>query len=307
MKTYIFRKIFIFCIATLPLGAAAQDVINYFSVAGDVRLPVKVSSSIGSFTISHNNTRVDGHISWLTAYDGQGRRILDNTYDSWQVRTGQPTIRLYIFKTLYPTGTTSNGDYSSSSSNYNSQTDQTIQNGIQSVGGSLIGGMTSVWAGSGYATNGYPNAQLQLGVSYAWGENVRGKLMLGDTMGFACWGGVGKDWLFNGKNKDMLLWNVGLGCYFTYDWFDEGDSDVTIGFTYGNAATWKDKVLLLEGSFSHFFGRSTRFGVLGGVGIGIGRINKWIDTAIDDDYDSKVNPTFAWDAHIGLAVKLWCE
>lgn len=285
----------------MPTYLCAQDVINYFSAESPVELPVTVRSSIGKFVVYHNNSRVDGNLSWVEAYDAKGRRIVDNTPDKTEIGTGKPTVRHYIFKSLY----SDNGTSSNSSSYSSNRTQQAVQHGIENVGGTIGRGVGRIWGGSGYSAEGYPNFQIGVGMSYAWGEFAYAKLLYGDSMGFACYGGVGKDWLFDGKNKRLMTWHAGVGFYIACDSFNDEDSDVTVGLTYGNSSAEHDKVLLLDGCYSLFFGKSKRFGLCAGGGLGIGKVNKFISTFTD--MDDSVNPSFMWDLRFGLTVKLWSE
>ncbi|MBR5102639.1 MAG: hypothetical protein IK092_05900, partial [Muribaculaceae bacterium] len=148
----------------------------------------------------------------------------------------------------------------------------------------------------------YPNFQLQAGASHMYGEFARAKLMLGGGNGFGLvlYGGMGKEFIFNVKNEKMLdhysghkrtPWHAGLGAFLITDEYDNS-SDLTFGITFTESPAVTNNALMLDLTWSKYFGENRRFGVFIGAGGGLGDMR---------DEDGK----FMWDVNIGIAFKLW--
>ena len=196
----IFRLYFSFMIMLLPqIVYAQQQIINYFSVGGDVCLPVTVKHSRGSFTFSSNEYRVDGPIDYVEAWDCQGRKILDTTPDGKGYTSkdkGTIFVYYYSFKTLYPQSSTQEEDgyegeseyYPPYQPNYSDSWDRLMQN---------VERKTKIYDPA------YPNLTLQAGLSNVYGEYFRAKACLGGRCCYVLYGGIGHDWLF--KPKILIL------------------------------------------------------------------------------------------------------
>lgn len=264
----------------------AQDqrqYINCFYVKGDVRLPVTVKHRGGQFTIYNNGEKYYGFIDFVEAYDGRGRKIVMPRLSNpgYSTDTSKPIVYEYVFEYLY-----------SDDIGYNNRDDS--DNRSHNYGSNLA--KAAQWR-SQIPLEGYPNVQLQLGASRLYGEFARLKWCAGGEGGFALYGGVGKDWLFDGEFKDKILWHGAMGYYGAFN----ENADFTIGVSYAQTAQFEDPILGLDGTFSFYFGSSTRFGFF--VGGGAGMTSPFGYITGDDPDDVR----FTWDANIGIAVKLWTE
>ena len=141
-------------------------------------------------------------------------------------------------------------------------------------------------------TDGYPCAQLQLGASHNYGEFARLKCCLGGLAGYMLYGGIGKEYVFDGINNDELLWHAGIG-YFA----NTGDGqDFTWSMNYANSPQARKGSLNMEFGYSWFFGDKQLYGVFAGAGFGI--------TEHDTDVE---RAKFLWNLEVGFAIKLWQE
>lgn len=286
-----------------PLTINAQDerqYINYFYVKGEVCLPVRIKHSGGEFYVYKNGERHDGALSYVEAWDCQNRHIISPTLanDGYSTDKSKPIIRNYTFEYLYPE---SNAEKVTSGEPEMT----TTQRAVVGVGSAIGSGVKSIWGGTGFAAEGYPNFQVGVGASRAYGEFARAKVCLGDEMGFAMYGGIGKEYLLDSDCKDRTAWHVGIGCYFMFESLDDEDSDLTIGLTYAGTPLQSGRILMLDGTYSIFFTRSKRIGLFGGCGLGIGKVNELLK---DWGYSwSEVGPNFIWDLNVGISIKLWSE
>ncbi len=150
--------------------------------------------------------------------------------------------------------------------------------------------------GSKIPVEGYPNFQLALGVSRAYGEFARLKWCSGGLFGFTLYGGVGKDWLFNGDNKDIMSWHAAWGIYAA----NGGKGDFTFAFSVAETPVVEGHSFGVDLTYSHFFGNDRKIGIFGGAGFAAGNL--------DESYkNSNVDPTFVWDIHFGVSFKLWSK
>ncbi len=287
------RKLFIlFLLATITNSMSAQQtIINYFSAGEDICTPVTVKTGrLGTFQVGHTPVVKYGDTGWVEAYDCQGRKILDNTPDrggGYSTDKSKPKEYEYIFTTLYPESSNNSNTYSNNNSSSYSSSNHNIGAGYA----------RAAQIRSQIPMDGYPNFQLQVGASRLYGEFARLKFCGGGEGGFAIYGGVGKDYLFKGEYDDRLLWHVAVGYYGTI-----GDaSDFTLGVSYAQTSQLYDKVMGLDGTFSFYFGDSTRFGVFIGGGAGVTSPFGYLTG--DDPDDVKLT----WDINVGIAFKLWTE
>lgn len=139
-------------------------------------------------------------------------------------------------------------------------------------------------------TDGYPCVQLQMGVSHNYGEFARLKCCFGGLAGLLLYGGIGKEFIFDGINKDELLWHVGIG-YFANT--NDGQ-DFTWSMNYANSPQARKGSLNMEFEYAWFFGDKQLYGVFAGAGFGI--------TEHDTDVEKA---KFLWNLEVGFAVKLW--
>lgn len=143
-----------------------------------------------------------------------------------------------------------------------------------------------------FETDGYPCVQLQLGASHTYGEFARLKWCMGGLAGYMLYGGIGKDYFFDGINKDETSWHIGMG-YFA----NTGDGqDFTWSMNYANSPLCKKGSLNMEFGYAWFFGDRQLYGVFAGGGFGI------------TEHDTnKKKAKILWNLEFGFAVKLWQE
>ncbi|MDE5987508.1 MAG: hypothetical protein K2H16_09585 [Prevotella sp.] len=279
----------------------AQDVINYFYMKDEVCPPVTLSTSDGTKVVN-NGDRIDGKISIYSATDCNGNKILDISSDKTSIRTGQPTVNEYIFSTLYPTTDNSAGSYSEdyyaepySNSSAGSDIGHTV---VESVN-KLAEGMGNMARNSSPAT-GYPYLALDLGISRMYGEFARLHCCLGGDAGFQLYGGIGKDWIFNGDNKDKMSWHAGLGYYMVLGYYEDQQFD--FGITYSETAVIAGGAITCDLGYRYFLGRARRLGFFGGMGFGVGNVKD----CFKERYENEKFPgKFVWDVQVGVCVKIF--
>ena len=139
----------------------------------------------------------------------------------------------------------------------------------------------------------YPGLHLYTGISKAYGEYARLRAAFNGVNVHA---GVGKDWLFDGINKDKLLWHAGLGGYYSFGGKDPW-GDILGSVTVAKTAAWENVSLMLDCDFTYWFGRWRRVGCYCGAGAGFADIK---DFGKQDGHGTK----FAWNLEFGLCFRL---
>lgn len=270
----------------------AQDVINYFEVGDEIATPVTIHTSKGEFTIV-GGEMIEGNLYGITAYDVFGNKILENTPYKTDIKTGQPTIRYYSFRSLYP---------SSEEASEEIEEYENSQNSYKNNNYGLDGGSWGTQLGNNMNNavdraiiipmRGYPNLQVRTGYSIQFGEIIGLKAQLGGMGGYNLAGGIGKN-LFN-NNQDDLSWYAEVGWYGG-DEYNDVSFDVILGNNFNS-----DLLLaaLLEYSYYFDIGRSPRLGVYvsGQYGLFVGQRMTSFSSFI---YNA------AWDFKIGLTYKLF--
>lgn len=262
------------------LAAAAQGVIVKIEL-GDVEVPLKVRTSEGTYTVSSDRTYYR-NLTVYSATDAYGRDVPMSS--STSNRTGQATVRTYRFSGAY--GNAPSGNDYSESYDYTPRSRERSERRYPPLPPPVD-------------IDGYPNVQLALGLSRAYGEYARVKLCLGGDRGFILYGGTGKDWVFNGKNKDKLSWHVGVGYYTAFEY---SGHELTSGFSYAETPVTKGGALNFDMGYTHFFGDREVFGLFGGLGLGVGNLKDYFKS-IGEMEGAKLK--FVWDIQIGIAFKLW--
>ena len=275
--------------------AFSQNVIVKINIGGEVVSPVTLSTSKGKIIVDGSAT-FNENISIYSGTDALGRQIVAPLGNS-KIATGKPTVREYNIKTVYKPNNEDDEivDYSSGyendgNRNITGSVTKTITSGADKFIDTAIDGIN-------YKTDGYPNAQLALGISRVYGEFARLKLCLGGAGGFTLYGGIGKDLLFNSENSDVTAWHAGIGWYLSSD----ENKDFTIGLCYSETPVVDRGALMADLSYSYFFGSKMLFGIFGGGGIGLGKIK---DMTVDEEGNTK-GGKFLWDLNIGIAIRLW--
>lgn len=297
------KLMFVLCVSCFIYVAAAQSEINHFAVGSNICTPVKVKTSRGDLFYLYGEERtIVGRITWVEAWDCEGRKIMDLTPDRKSFSSGKPSEYWYVFNTLYPqedNRKTDNSNSSTSSSSYRSS---------DASFGSSVGTAISTWItrGSGGSySKGYPNFQFNVGLSRAYGEFARLRWYTGGDQGFLLYGGIGKDWLLNGDNKDITSWHIGLGGYGEL----RGDyEDIAIGISMCETPIVKGGALMLDVLYSYYFDKGTRFGVFAGGGIGVGNLRS-VKTVKRNgrEHTDWSHAKFLWDVSVGVSLKLWVD
>ncbi|MEG1538534.1 MAG: hypothetical protein RR383_01140 [Muribaculaceae bacterium] len=130
--------------------------------------------------------------------------------------------------------------------------------------------------------DGFPYLSAEAGYSMFSGVNTRLRYRGGKYGGFSIFAGIGKEFIFNPKNKDCLTWNVGLS--FNLE-------NVGLNFSFGETPLSYNYGLLIDLSYEYFF---SNWGIIVNGGIGFGDIEK-------------SNPDTFWSLGIGVAFKLWSK
>lgn len=275
--------------------AFSQDVIVRINIGGEVQSPVTLSTSKGTVIVDGSATFYE-NISIYNGKDALGRDIIVPLGES-SIATGQSTLREYNIDAIYKTlnDNEDNVEHSYGNEDYGNKNNyESVGNTVNSTIDKFIDTAIEVM---GVKTYGYPNGQLALGISRVYGEFARLKLCLGGVGGTTLYGGIGKDLFFNCKNNDVIAWHAGLGFYIS----DEENKDFTIGICYSETPVIDNGALMVDLTYSYFFGRKMIFGIFGGGGIGMGKVN---EMTVDEEGNTK-GGKFLWDLNIGIAVRLW--
>lgn len=274
----------------------AQDVICIFKVGGNICEPVTLKTSNGNYSVIGSIT-IKRNLSWFEAFDCNGNKIV-NPFPAVSTGTNKPTVRTYKLETVYKSSKSSYDEaYNQKEQpeyDIDRQERSSIENTMSNIGNTMN---AAAVRGMSMHAAGYPNLTLALGISRMYGEFARLKACLGGGGGFILYGGVGKDWIFNGSNKDKLSWHTGLGYYGSWGMDDEQEFD--LGITVSETSACPGYALSLDLAYSYYFGSSTRFGAFGGLGIGVGNLKNVYKS------EKKFGGEFVWDITFGLAVKLF--
>lgn len=297
MKKYI---LLIIAVLLISYGKSfSQNIIVKINIGGEVASPVTLSTSKGNIVIDGSATFYE-NISIYSGTDALGREIVVPRSNS-SIGTNKPTIREYNIETVYRT---INEDKNNTDYNYEYENNESV-NRYESIGNNITNTVTSAFGkfsnaaigGINHNIDGYPNAQIALGVSRVYGEFARLKLCLGGGGGMTLYGGIGKDFFFNGKNSDATAWHAGLGFYLSGD----ENKDFMIGICYSETPVVKGGALMADLSYSYFFGRKMLFGIFGGGGLGLGKLS---EMTVDEEGNTK-GGKFLWDLNIGIAIRFW--
>lgn len=305
MKSKRFKTLSILLLSLFAasMEMKAQNVINYFYMKGEVCGPVTLSTSNGTKVVNYGD-RIEGNISIRSATDCNGNKILDLSPDKVSTGTGQAIVREYIFSTLYTTKDNSSGSYSDdyyAEPYSNSSTDGGIGNTVVGGVNKFAEGMRRMTYNSSPVA-GYPYLGLDLGISRMYGEFARFHSCLGGDAGFQLYGGIGKDWLFDGDNKDKVSWHVGLGYYMVLGYYENQQFD--FGITYSQTAVISGGAITFDFGYRYFLGRTQRFGFFGGAGFGVGNVKECFEERYEDE---KFPGKFVWDIQVGICAKIFAD
>lgn len=278
------------------MGASAQTIINYFYMKGEVCAPVTLKTSRGTYVVNYGD-RLDGNLTIHSATDANGNAIMDLSADKTSVGTGKATVREYIFSTLYPTKNDSGSDYGGEDYSAPPSSGNAIVDGM----GKLADNFQRMTYNSRSVAS-YPCLALELGLSRMYGEFARLRWCTGGDFGFQLYGGVGKDWVFDGDNKDKLSWHAGLGYYAVGG--DDDNQQFDFGVTVSETPVVAGLAMAFDFGYRYFVGRTKRFGFFGGAGFGVGNIKECFN---ERPQGEKFPGKFVWDVQVGICIKVFAD
>lgn len=231
---------------------------SYFSVKGEVSLPLTIKTNKRNYTVRYNGQCIEGNFTIYEVIDGNGRKVLDTSHDKMSY-SSEESKYWYVFEYLY----TNNSNSSSSSSSYSN-------NASSGFSDALVSFFTS---GSNDADDCYPNLTFQAGVSNVYGEFIRAKGCLGEERGLYLYGGIGRDYIFDPKDPDYMgdnakkkmTWHVGLGFYRAFT-----DSEIIFAFDYADTPIAPNKALNAWLGGAWYFANDSHLGIFGGIGACLG-------------------------------------
>lgn len=286
---YLFAAL-VLCL--LPATAHAEWYNNItFVVGSDKSAPITVRYDGKTYKVYTSLTiNTTGNTYTPSATDANGNSM-KYEYSSKSEHRGNNTYHTNVY-TFYPRDSYSSGN---SGGGYNSESSGDSSSDSWSETGARIGrGLAEVGATRSFRDGGaYPGLHANIGLSKGFGEFCRIRLAAG---GFQVYGGVGKDWLFNGENKDKFLWHAGFGGYFGLGEDYDRWGDVSFGLTVAENAAWENLSLTFDVGFNYWFGEWRRIGVFTGAGVGWGDIK---------DLGKRGHHTkIAWNLELGIAIRL---
>lgn len=293
LKTWT-ATLVLFVVASM--GASAQTIINYFYMKGEVCAPVTLKTSRGTYVVNYGD-RLDGNLTIHSATDANGNAIMDLSADKTSVGTGKATVREYIFSTLYPTKNDSGSDYGGEDYSAPPSSGNAIVDGVSNFANNF---QRMTYYSRSVA--GYPCLALELGLSRMYGEFARLRWCTQGDCGFQIYGGVGKDWVFDGDNKDKLSWHAGLGYYAVGG--DDDNQQFDFGVTVSETPVVAGLAMAFDFGYRYFVGRTKRFGFFGGAGFGVGNIKECFN---ERPQGEKFPGKFVWDVEAGICIKVFAD
>lgn len=288
---YLFAAMLV-CLMPATAHAEWYNKIT-FVVGSNDSAPITVRYNGQSYKV-YNSTTINttGNTYTPSATDVNGNSMKYEVNSETSSR-GSDTYHTYVY-TFY----TRNTGYSSGNNGGGYSGGNNGNNGSNSswneTGRRIGQGLADLTTTRSFTEGGaYPGLHANLGFSKGFGEFCRIRLVAG---GFQVYGGAGKDWFFNGDNKDKFLWHAGLGGYVSLGEDYARWGDVSFGLTVAENAAWENLSLTFDVGFNYWFGRWKRVGVFTGAGIGWGDIK---DLG-KDGHHSKT----AWNLELGIAFRL---
>ncbi|SDO02097.1 hypothetical protein SAMN04487900_107121 [Prevotella communis] len=300
------KIILLLSLLCIVVMANAQKTYVFYTSTSSA-CPIKIVVNGNAYYLNSGSSKVTltliGSNNTFTAYDKYGDqmrvRYFSQDDGSVHVDIGAGHWQASQNRKTDSSQTSTSSSSSNSSSSYGSS---------DASFGSSVGTAISTWItrGSGGSySKGYPNFQFNVGLSRAYGEFARLRWYTGGDQGFLLYGGIGKDWLLNGDNKDITSWHIGLGGYSQL----RGDyEDIAIGLSMCETPIVKGGALMLDALYSYYFDKGTRFGVFAGGGIGVGNLRsvKTVERKGREHTDWS-HAKFLWDVSVGVSLKLWVD
>ena len=98
MKKCVFLVLMLW--TSFQMAQAENEYYTIFKAGGNLCTPITLKTPYGTFQLVTELT-IPHSLSWFEAYDCEGNQILSPT-GSVSMGTGKPTIRTYVFTTLFP-------------------------------------------------------------------------------------------------------------------------------------------------------------------------------------------------------------
>ena len=316
-----------FCLLTISLSAFGfnsnddNDYVTVFKAGDEVCTPITIKTPYGTYTLI-SELRIPKSLSWWEAFDCQNRKLMHGE-STVSVGTGQTTVRTYVLSTLFPSTSNENesddnGSEYDTDSSYDSSSDyDTDDSETQSMNNKhkplidpstmpsnnkysehTVSLINKVTEGVGMMDWSGMHLGISVGASRMFGEFAELRLMTSDDYAFSAYGGVGKDWLFKGRNSDKMNWFVGFG--FMYG-ENEEPSQMTFGLSFSDNAIRSGYSLNFDFDYRYYFDANYRFGFFGGLSLGVGNFKEVVT------YDEETEPfpgKFVWDVRVGLTVRI---
>lgn len=273
-------------LGTLSFHALAENTMTF--VAGnDVCTPITVNVGGNSYTVFDYITITETS-GTVMATDCSGRKL---KYSYEHRSSNGNSTDIYTFHNTYDVDrdSGSSGGYGYSEDYEYSSSNNNAYNLGRSLGRAII-------YPRGDEGDAYPSLQLATGISRAYGENIKLRYT---GHGFLAYASIGKDYLFDGEFKDKILWNVGLGSYFSFGGDLDPNMDLSLGLSVGQQAQWEKLSLMFDIGYTYWIGSWRRIGIFAGGGLGWGKFTEVFNT---DDYDS--HSEFAWNIEAGIIIRL---
>lgn len=263
-----------------------------FVVGSDESAPITVRYDGRTYKVYQSTTiNTTGNTYTPSATDANGNSMKYEVSSSTESR-GSDTYHNYRY-TFYPRNSYSS-DNSGGRYNRGNGGNSSSNSSWADTGARIGSGLAYVTATRSFTEGGaYPGLHANVGFSKGYGEFCRLRLAAG---GFQVYTGVGKDWFFNGKNKDKFLWHAGLGGYLSLGEDYARWGDVSFGLTVAENAAWENLSLTFDFGFNYWFGRWKRVGLFTGAGIGWGDIK---DLG-KEGHHTKI----AWNLELGISFRL---
>lgn len=290
-----FRFVFvILCMGLMSLEAKAEWYNEITFVVGrNVSTPITVRYGGKNYTVYNTLTiNTTGNTYAPSATDRDGNSLKYEIRSNTQTK-GSNTYHYYTytFSGRVTSGSTNSGGYNSGRSENSSSYGGGYNSG--STGARIGQGLAQLISISSFDEDGaYPGIHAAVGMSKGFGEFMRLRIV----GGFQVYGGLGKDWFFNGDNKDKLLWHAGIGGYVSLGEDTSRWGDVGFGLTVAENAAWENLSLTFDMDFTYWIGRWRRVGVFAGGGIGWGDLKN----VGEEEHHS----SFAWNIECGLIFRI---
>lgn len=289
--TYLFVTLIV-CL--LPLTAHAEWYNNItFVVGSNASTPITVRYNGQTYKVYDSTTiNTTGNTYTPSATDANGNSMKYEVSSSSESR-GSNKYHTYVY-TFYPRSNYSSGNSGGGYNSGNSGNNSSNNWGTDPRWGEIGGGLSHEASRHAQHVDGkaYPGLHLFTGISKAYGEFARLRVTYSAMSIYA---GIGKDWLFNGINKDKLLWHAGIGGLYHFGGKDPW-GDIGGAVTVAQTAAWENVSLMIDCDFIYWFGRWKRVGCFAGAGAGFADVK--------DFGKEKNSGGFAWNLEFGLVLKI---